>query len=195
MGYKYFYTLDEICGQYVNPITHNSGSTEFSDVASNIIWNQAVPGWTSTQGADYEYLEEIWLRVRSMFQRDNTYFWVSDYDFDDEDDLVAECKNKLYDLYNTFYITKDKYIALIQAQEDLKSDILKDVENLNETWFNDTPQTSGDYTDLNYASNYTRNKNSISLGPVSLKLEEVDKAMNDIYDRWVLDFKKFRIFD
>lgn len=194
MNYKYYYTLDEICYNYVNPITHNSGSTEFSDVASNIVWHQAVPGWTSTQGTEYAYLEECWLRVRSLFQRDNTYFFVSDTDYEDPEDLIPEAQNKLYDLYNTFYVTKDKYIELLKAQATLKADVLKDIQNTNEVYFNDTPQIQT-YTGVEYTSTYTKTVGNISLGPVSAKLEEVNKAMEDIYDRWVLEFRKFRIFE
>lgn len=193
--YYYYYTLDEVCEGYVDPILHNGSSTEFEDVAANVVWHQSVPSWTqSDNNTDYPYLEECWLRVRSLFQRDNTYFWVSVNEIENTE-VYLEAQNRLYDLFNTFYTTKDKYIALIKAQENLKDSILSDVSNTSETWFNDTPQMKGDYTDLDYASNYTRNKNSISLGPVSLKLEEVDKAMNDIYDRWVREFNKFRMFE
>ena len=38
MGLRYYYyKLDDICEGYVNPITHNEGSTEFADVAANIV--------------------------------------------------------------------------------------------------------------------------------------------------------------
>lgn len=195
MGFKYYYyKLDDVCEGYVNPITHNTGSTEFADVAANIVWPNVAPTWTQTTNtAEYAYLEECWLRVRSLFQIENNYFWTSLNDIEDQDDLIAEASYRLGHFFNTFYITKDKYIALIKAQETLKADILKDVQNTTETWFNDTPQTSGNYTDLSFASNYTRNKASISLGPVSEKLSEVDKAMEDIYDRWVREFNKFII--
>lgn len=195
--YKYYYTLDEIIKDYITiAITHNAGSTEFEDVCDNLVWHQAVPSWAQSQNnPEYPYLEECWLRVRSLFQRDNTYFGVSDEETDDTDKMIEMFQNRLYDLYNTFYTTKDRYINLIKAQEDLKSEVLNDLVSTNETWFNDTPQMKGDYTDLDYASNYTRNKQSVTLGPVSAKLEEVDKALSDIYDRWVAEFYKFRIFE
>lgn len=196
MSYNYYYyKLDEICYDYVGPILHNGDSHEFEDVANNIVWHSSVPNWAQqTNTAEYPYLEECWLRVRSMFKKDCNYFWFSVNNYDDDmDDIIPEVQNRLDDFFNTFYITKDKYIALLKAQEDLKDSILSDVTNSSETWFNDTPQVKGDYTDLDYASNYTRTKNNISLGPVSEKLSEIDKAMDDIYDRWVAEFKKFII--
>lgn len=189
-----YYTLDELCYPYVNPILHNGDSHEFEDVANNIVWHSSVPNWAQqTNTEEYPYLEECWLRVRSLFEIDNHYFFFTDNDYDDIDDVNAECQNRWGAFFNKFYTTKDKYIALIKAQEDLKDSVLSDVSNSTETWFNDTPQMKGDYTDLDYASNYTRTKNNLSLGPVSLKLEEVDKAMEDVYDRWVAEFHKFII--
>lgn len=60
MGLRYYYyKLDDVCEGYVNPITHNEGSTEFADVAANIVWPNVVPNWTKTTNtAEYAYLEE-----------------------------------------------------------------------------------------------------------------------------------------
>lgn len=87
------------------------------------------------------------------------------------------------DFIDTFYETKDKYIELIKTQTDLKDEILNNIDSTNEVWFNDTPQNSGDYTDDTHNTTYTKSKTSQNLGPVSTKLDEVDRAMNDIYTR------------
>lgn len=193
--YYYYYTLDEVCEGYVDPITHNGNSTEFEDVAANVVWHQSVPSWTqSNNNTDYQYLEECWLRVRSLFQRDNTYFWISVNEMENTE-IYQEAQNRLYDFFNTFYTTKDQYIALIKAQTNLESDILKDIENVREDWFNDTPQASGTYTDTDHTTTYNKSKATTSLGAVSDKLDEVRRAKEDIYDRWVEHFKRFRIFN
>ena len=200
--FKYYYTLEEALrpasSRPYNPINHTDVTApNFKDMVN--IFYSPVPTWAQKDGSEFPYLNECWQRVRHMFYRDETYFWSSDTEYDvtvqdDLDKLHTEVQHRAIDLIETFYETKDKYIALIQAQENLKADILKNVDSLNETWFNDTPQSAGDYTDTNHTTTYTKQKSSLNLGPVSAKLEEVDKAMNDIYARWVNEFKKFRIY-
>ena len=200
--FRYYYTLEEALRPFYNrpynPINHtDTTQPNFKDMVN--IFYSPIPAWAAITTDEFHYLNECWQRVRHLFCRDGVFFWSSDteYDVDVQNDLAELHKeewNKAVDLIETFYETKDKYIALIQAQENLKADILKNVDSLNETWFNDTPQSTGDYTDTNHTTTYTKQKSSLNLGPVSAKLDEVDKAMNDIYARWVAEFKKFRIY-
>lgn len=201
--YKYYYTLDEaLKPSAINSfsvITHTgTKQPNFKDVVDTFY--SEVPDWAKDTSADYDYLNKAFEMVRARFKGDGIYFCVTDEDYDT--DTVYGCVelHKAIELratafIETMYATKDRYIALLKAQDELKTAILSDLTSTNETWFNDTPQVKGDYTDLDYASNYTRNKQSVSLGPVSAKLEEVDKAMNDIYERWAREFDKFKMFE
>lgn len=199
-SYIYYYKLEEVMRPYSNSsfqdLTHSGKQPNFKDVVD--AFYSEVPNWCKSTSPDYTYINECFERIRHIFKRDCNYFWYSENDLDvtDDDELAklhGEALNRVTDFIETMYDTKDKYIALIKAQQTLQGNILNDIENTSETWFNDTPQTSGSYVDATYTTNYTKNKNSISLGPVSAKLEEIDKAMNDIYDRWVAEFKKFII--
>jgi len=199
---KYYYPLEDALRPFYNrpynPINHTDATApNFKDMVN--IFYSPLPNWAAITTDDFTYLNECWQRVRHLFCRDDVFFWSSEteYDVDNQNELAELHKeewNKAVDLIETFYETKDKYIALIKAQEQLKADILKTVDSTTETWFNDTPQNSGDYTDDTHNTTYTKSKTSQNLGPVSTKLMEVDRAMDDIYTRWVNEFKKFRIF-
>lgn len=201
--YKYYYTLDECLkpalSRPFSVITHTGGKQpNFKDVVDTFY--SEVPNWAKSDSADYDYLNKAFEMVRARFKKEGIYFYYSDEELDitqtaDFNKLHNKVALRAENFIETMYATKDKYIAILKAQDELKSVILSDVENKTESWFNDTPQMKGDYTDLDYATNYTRNKSSISLGPVSAKLEEVDKAMQDVYERWAREFDKFMIFD
>lgn len=199
---KYYYTLEEAlrpgANRPYNPINHiDSTQPNFKDMVNTFY--SPLPTWAKADNTDFPYLNECWQRVRHMFYREGTYFWSTDTEYDvtvqdDLDDLHESVLGKAVDFIETFYETKDKYIALLKAQDELKADILKTVDSTTETWFNDTPQNNGDYTDDTHNTTYTKQKSSQNLGPVSVKLEEVDRAMDDIYTRWVNEFKKFRLY-
>ena len=200
-GYKYYYTLEECFQPSVtrpfNPINHkDSTQPNWKDVVN--VFYETIPDWAKSTATDFSYQNEMWQRLRHAFDRDGIYFFVSDteYDLTDATELAAlqsECSKRARDFIETMYETKDKYVALISNQEALKTDLLASVEQTTESWFNDTPQGEDDYTATDHSTTYNKTKNSISLGPVSAKLEEVDKAMNDYYSNWTREFKKFII--
>lgn len=135
-----------------------------------------------------------------MFKRKGIYFNMLDVDFDFS--VPAQYISYLHydgseiridDLIQTIKETKDQYIKLIKDQQTLKNQILNEIENVNEHYFNDTPQTRDNNIDLRYTSTYSKDVSKTNLGPVSAKLEEVEKAMEDKYDLWLNHFKKFII--
>lgn len=206
-NYRYYYTLEEVCRPMANkpfgPINHTKTRTpNLKDVGETFydINGAGTPSWLSSTGADFEYLNELWQRIRHKFNRDGAYFYTSDeeYDVTDQDDLDelhAKASARALDLLETIYETKDKYIALIKKQADLESSLLTELKRTNETWFNDTPQTSGSYIDNDHTTTYNKSEETIPLGNVADKLEIVRQAMNDIYDEWLVYFNKFIIWD
>ena len=189
----YYYTLEEALRPTVNDpynqINHNDTTQpNFKDMVN--IFYSPVPAWAQyiNTNLEFPYINECWQRIRHMFKRDCNYFWWSHNEYDvtnitDLSNLHNEVENRAIDFIETMYETKDKYIALIKAQEALKTDILSDIESSTEVFFNDTPQSTGTYTTEDYNTTYTKTVQSVNLGPVSTKLDEVDRAMNDIYDR------------
>ena len=149
---------------------------------------------------DKPYLDELWKRLKNMFNRKGIYFNIVDKDYDlsdqtqyDEYLYLPETRMRIDDLMDIIGDTKDKYIEVIRNQEDLKGTLLNDVVNISEHYFNDTPQTEGSGINTTYTSTYSKDTQKVSLGPVSAKLKEVEKAMEDKYDLWLNHFKKFII--
>lgn len=151
---------------------------------------------------DKPYLDELWNRLKHMFNRKGIYFNIVDEDYDlsvqeqyDKYLYLHETSMRLDDLMATIGETKDTYIEVLKAQSELKTELLNDIVNINEHYYNDTPQTSGSYINPTYTSNYSKDVQKISLGTVSSKLEEVELAMADKYDLWLNHFKKFIILE
>lgn len=161
---------------------------------------QGIYEWYTQE--DKPYLEELWKRLKHMFNRKGLYFNEIDTDYDLSDQTQYDTylyrddtSMRLDDLMDTIGETKDTYIATLEAQEDLKNNILNGLENVTEHYYNDTPQTSGSYINPTYTSNYSKDVQKVDLGPVSAKLEEVRLAMEDKYDLWLNHFKKFIILE
>ena len=99
---------------------------------------------------------------------------------------------RLDDLLATIGDSKAHYIALIKNQKDLENQILNTfVQSESEHYFNDTPQTSGSSINPNFTSTYSKDVTKLNIGPVSSQLEEVRLAMQDYYEQWVKEFRKF----
>lgn len=152
---------------------------------------------------DAEDLEEIWKRIKEMFNRKGVYFNEIDEDYDlsvqEQYDAYLhrpDTMMRLDDLLATIGDTKAHYIALIENQKDLQNQILNTfVQSESEHYFNDTPQTSGGSINQNFTSTYSKDVTKLNIGPVSNQLEEVRLAMQDYYEQWVKEFRKFILLD
>ena len=148
---------------------------------------------------DAEYLEEIWKRIKEMFNRKGVYFNEidEDYDLSNQEQYDAylyrpDTMMRLDDLLATIGDSKAHYIALIKNQKDLENQILNTfVQSESEHYFNDTPQTSGSSINPNFTRTYSKDVTKLNIGPVSSQLEEVRLAMQDYYEQWVKEFRKF----
>ena len=148
---------------------------------------------------DKPYLDELWKRIQEMFNRKGVYFNEIDTDYDlsvqEQYDAYLyrpDTMMRLDDLLATIGDSKAHYIALIKNQKDLENQILNTfVQSESEHYFNDTPQTSGSSINPNFTSTYSKDVTKLNIGPVSSQLEEVRLAMQDYYEQWVKEFRKF----
>ena len=162
---------------------------------------KGVYPWYTTN--DAEYLEEIWKRIKEMFNRKGVYFNEinTDYDLSDQqqyDEYLHrdDTMMRLDDLLATIGDSKAHYVALIENQKDLETQILSTfVQSESEHYFNDTPQTGGAGINANFTSTYSKDVTKLNIGPVSSQLEEVRLAMQDYYEQWVKEFRKFILLD
>ncbi len=204
--YNYLYTFKEVLldpwsmdNPYGPIFNHDGNGVALNQFARLLFSSSELPTWTLPANPDYKYMEEIFERICVLLQADDVYFWISKtkYDLTNEQEwakLEAEAMNKIVKLYEKLHDTKDYYLGLIKAQEALIPDMMDDVTNTTESWFNDTPQNKGEYVDTNYTTTYNKSKTSNSVGNTSLKLENVRLTILDIYDRWLDEFKEFRIW-
>lgn len=197
-----YYTLEEVMEASVtgfDDILHTAASSGFDGVVTNTTFYSTRPAWTATNSTDYPYLWEVFSRIRHQFNQPNTYFFISDTEYDltdstELDDLQSEAKYRVQDFMETLYETKDYYISLLKAQEDLKASLTAELEATTKTYFNDTPQTATTgYVDEDYTSTFNRTVSTIPVD-VQTKLENVIRVMNNIYSAWVDEFMKFKIF-
>lgn len=183
MYYTYLYTF----GETINSLDLKDFMGEYKGVYS----------WYTVD--DAEYLEEIWKRIQEMFNRKGVYFNEIDADYDlsiqEQYDTYLyrpDTMMRLDDLLATIGDSKAHYIALIKNQKDLENQILNTfVQSESEHYFNDTPQTSGSSINPNFTSTYSKDVTKLNIGPVSSQLEEVRLAMQDYYEQWVKEFRKF----
>lgn len=183
MYYTYLYTF----GETINNLDLNDFMGEY----------KGVYDWYTQE--DKPYLEEIWKRIKEIFNRKGVYFNEidRDYDLSDQEQYDAylfrpDTMMRLDDLLATIGDSKAHYIALIKNQKDLEGQILNTfVQSESEHYFNDTPQTSGSSINPNFTSTYSKDVTKLNIGPVSSQLEEVRLAMQDYYEQWVKEFRKF----
>ena len=183
MYYTYLYTF----GETINNLDLSDFMGEY----------QGIYAWYTPE--DKPYLDELWKRIREMFNRKGVYFNEIDTDYDlsvqEQYDAYLyrpDTMMRLDDLLATIADTKAHYIALIKNQKDLENQILNTfVQSESEHYFNDTPQTSGSSINPNFTSTYSKDVTKLNIGPVSSQLEEVRLAMQDYYEQWVKEFRKF----
>ena len=183
MYYTYLYTF----GETINNLNLSDFMGEY----------KGIYDWYTQE--DKPYLDEIWKRIQEMFNRKGVYFNEIDEDYDlsiqEQYDAYLyrpDTMMRLDDLLATIGDSKAHYIALIKNQEDLENQILNTfVQSESEHYFNDTPQTSGSSINPNFTSTYSKDVTKLNIGPVSSQLEEVRLAMQDYYEQWVKEFRKF----
>ena len=183
MYYTYLYTF----GETINNLNLSDFMGEYKGVSD----------WYTQE--DKPYLDEIWKRIQEMFNRKGVYFNEIDTDYDlsiqEQYDAYLyrpDTMMRLDDLLATIGDSKAHYIALIKNQKDLENQILNTfVQSESEHYFNDTPQTSGSSINPNFTSTYSKDVTKLNIGPVSSQLEEVRLAMQDYYEQWVKEFRKF----
>lgn len=113
------------------------------------------------------------------------------------DALFAEevkCKNRWSQIFNKISETQDEYSKLIKIQQDNIATITDAIKNVTTIKFNDTPQTSNDFTGNEFNSTITTTESEVQLGSLADKLEIAKKALSDIYDSWIANFKTFYIY-
>ena len=183
---------------YLFTLNETTEGGEMLDLFMQNFYGEVESWYEDLEAEDKAIVEEFWTRLHHMFKRKGVYFNELDVDFDlsNPTQYIAylhyyDSEIRIDDLIQTIKETKDKYLKLIKTQKTLENQILNDIQSESEHYFNDTPQTSDSGINNNYTSTYSKDITKLNIGPVSAKLEEVRLAMQDYYEQWTREFRKF----
>ena len=185
---EYLYTLEDMFPRPDNsewPIDllpklneYIGGLFEYFDVD---YWNE-----NNTGGRLWEY---IWQK-----NRDHIAF-ITDKEWNPAN--MEEAKPFWIDFYKIWKSTHVYYEKMISLLKDNETKLLAQVSSLTESdnRFNNTPDQSGDYSGLDYATTINKNKitTSSDAGTILERLEEVRRRYTDYYEKWAREFDKLFI--
>lgn len=83
--------------------------------------------------------------------------------------------------------TKERFEIQLNAYEEQKANLLKQVETINKAYFNDTPQTPNPDLD-EHVTNYTKSVNSSDLGTPMARLDEITRLYQNVLENWCTAF-------
>lgn len=132
------------------------------------------------------------------------YIWVM---YNDHIALITDKEWNKLDIAETFHFWKNFYLIwksthvyyekLIGLLKTNEAKLLEQVSTTTEgsNHFNDTPDQSGDYSSLNYATTITKNTltTKSDAGTILERLEEVRRRYADYYEKWAREFNKLFI--
>lgn len=142
-------------------------------------------------------IEELYQKLFNKYG-DEIIFLVNEEDREDASVILEKWRTLLCNFLNIYYETREYYEVVIGLQEANKGKLLDmvEAENVNEAFFNDTPQNAGGVFDgTDYTTNYTKTKN-VSKSPmntISARLKEVNDNLRMFWRDWLNDFHKLFI--
>lgn len=181
-GYKecYYYTLEEM---FNDPGT-------IDEVPSIDLYTDICPSfmndyWTSGKGG------ELWTYIFTTFRDHIAIVTDKEVDWDaDRWEVTPQFWKHFWLIWTRNHKYYEKIIDLLADNESKLMDQITATTS-SEGQFNDTPDQSGDYSTLNYASNITKGKVTTQSdgGTVLERLDEVRRRYSDYYTRWANEFK------
>lgn len=144
--------------------------------------------WDTANGIGFNLWSHIWA-----LYSDHIAF-ITDEEWDADISKTFRFWKNFYLIWKSTHVYYEKMIALLEANETkLMAQVSTTSESTNH--FNDTPEQSGDYSGLDYAT--TISKNSLTTksdaGTILERLEEVRRRYTDYYEKWAREFNKLFI--
>lgn len=90
--------------------------------------------------------------------------------------------------------TKDTYAKLIELYETHSNKLMNKLSSETTSLFNDTPQDGGDFTTDKHLTNVAKTLISNDAGTPMARLVEIRKHLENLYEAWSDEFRKFIIF-
>ena len=141
---------------------------------------------------DKPEIDEFWKRLLIKYEKG---YVISASEDATDDNLKTPFRRVLARIFEKIVETQDSYIPLIRFQEANIDKLTEDLKIINSitSKFNDTPQSEGDYSTSDYTSTITKtiNETSSPIGNIADKLDVARKALTDIYDKWIYEFRTY----
>ena len=185
---EYLYTLKEMFEDEFgneNLIGFIPSMDQYADLWNNFAMNY----WTNDTGVGYQLWEYIWNNHKDHIAL------ITDEEWNRENNQeVIDFWHEFYGIWNRTHKYYEKMISLLKDNE---TKLLAQVSSLTESdnRFNNTPDQSGDYSGLDYATTINKNKitTSSDAGTILERLEEVRRRYTDYYEKWSREFNKLFI--
>lgn len=185
---EYLYTLKEMFEDEFgneNLIGFIPSMDQYADLWNNFDMNY----WTNDTGVGYQLWAYIWNTYKDHIAL------ITDEEWNRENNqAVIDFWHEFYGIWNRTHKYYEKMISLLKDNE---SKLLAQVSSLTESdnRFNNTPDQSGDYSGLDYATTINKNKitTSSDAGTILERLEEVRRRYTDYYEKWSREFNKLFI--
>lgn len=198
---EYFYSLEDILLN-VKKESSNSFSTavysvldleQFLDayfVGDNLnIDNDIV-------NIDSEYFNKLWQLVYARYRKH--------YCIKTDEEIKTFTYNVIVSDFwitylNIWIYTRDKYIKLLSIYKDQEDKLMNQISSESSfvNRFNDTPQDKGDFDSDEYTTNINHGTNTAKTDgatPIA-RIEEISRAYELVYLRWVNEFDKLFMED
>lgn len=111
----------------------------------------------------------------------------------DSDQQAPEKYKKLGCIYSWLIESQERFNTLISCYENSKAKLMDQLSSKSTTLFNDTPQSGGDVTTSSYITNATTATTAADVGTPMARLKEIQDNLNNLYNSWANEFRKFII--
>ena len=179
----YLYTLKEMFEDEFgneNLIGFIPSMDQYADLWNNFDMNY----WTNDTGTGYQLWTYIWNTYKDHIAL------ITDEEWNRENNQeVIDFWHEFYGIWNRTHKYYEKMLQLLKENETKLLDKISAV-TISEGHFNDTPDQSGNYGTLDYASSI--NKNTVTTnadgGTIMTRLDEIRRRYSDYYVRWANEF-------
>lgn len=163
-----------------------SYSTGYGNNKNVFKWDTGDAEWLFASDSIQALVHIIWSR--------NSSNYIFSIDEDEDAELNFHLAKFASDLINLMNITAPRYLALLNAYQEKKDDLLSKLKGSTHavTRFNDTPQNAGDFEDEEYATNVTIGDVSTENDPMTAmeRIREIDESYNNLLLIWANEFNR-----
>lgn len=100
-------------------------------------------------------------------------------------------ESKVAQMYSCTLSTYDRYQPVLVYYKSMQGKLMDAIKTSNTSRFNDTPETTGDYTSVEHTTNISIAETSNEGSTAMSRLHEVQKRYRNVMEDWSKEFEKF----